>query len=291
MAFFDDFESYNAFSLDFEPWINCDYDYDDTIGLIEIYFEHNGSPMSFMVFDPSMTEPAIDGISGVEPLSGNQYLLCWQAMYTEINNNWLISPTIEIDDNCYVEFWARTLLYCDNAAQFRVGVSTDGRLPEDFTFYDDGQYQSVEGEWIRMHYDLSQYIGQEISIAIQSNYQGHRALMLDDFAIIKKAEISASNNEMIPEKMAIAGNYPNPFNPETRIDFYNSNDNKNVMLDIYNIKGQKVKTLINGKMAAGYHSVIWDGKDDAGNIVSSGVYFCRIESTGEIGTRKMMLLK
>jgi len=86
-------------------------------------------------------------------------------------------------------------------------------------------------------------------------------------------------------------NYPNPFNPETNIVFNLPEDGK-VQLDIYNIRGQKVKTLINSNLDQGNHSVIWNGEDDSGKKVSSGVYLYKLQVNGKTEkTKKMLLLR
>lgn len=85
-------------------------------------------------------------------------------------------------------------------------------------------------------------------------------------------------------------NYPNPFNPTTTIR-YNLADNGNVRLTVFNLKGQKVRILVNGHRPAGEHSVRWDGNDDSGRAVSSGLYFYRLETDKVRQTRKMILLK
>ncbi len=85
-------------------------------------------------------------------------------------------------------------------------------------------------------------------------------------------------------------NYPNPFNPETTISFELSKPG-NVDLNIYNLKGELVKRLINNKMSNGKHSMVWDGKDNNGKICSSGVYCYKIESNGRVETKKMLLMK
>jgi len=66
---------------------------------------------------------------------------------------------------------------------------------------------------------------------------------------------------------------------------------RQVFLDVFNIKGQKVKTLVNGVRGAGRHSVVWDGNDAGGRAVSSGVYFYRMTSDGYVKTQKMVILK
>ncbi len=93
----------------------------------------------------------------------------------------------------------------------------------------------------------------------------------------------------------VKGNYPNPFNPETSIEFSlkgHSNEEVEVNLTVYNIKGQKVITLIDGKInPSGQHSVRWSGKDDTGNSVSSGVYFYKLQTPDYSETGKMVLMK
>jgi flagellar hook assembly protein FlgD len=66
---------------------------------------------------------------------------------------------------------------------------------------------------------------------------------------------------------------------------------KEVELKIFNLLGQEVRTLVNKRQAAGYHSAVWDGRDDAGNPVASGIYLYRIQAGEFVNVRKMVLLK
>jgi hypothetical protein len=85
-------------------------------------------------------------------------------------------------------------------------------------------------------------------------------------------------------------NYPNPFNPETNIAFTLSNES-NVKLSIYNLKGQKVKSLISSRFTKGQHSIIWNGRDNNNSDVSSGIYFYKLETDSKTITKKMILMK
>ena len=86
-------------------------------------------------------------------------------------------------------------------------------------------------------------------------------------------------------------NYPNPFNPITTINYYLI-ENSKVEINIYNIKGQKVKQLINEHLSTGQHSVIWNGKDDNNKLVSSGVYLYKLNVNNKTEVvKKCMLLK
>jgi uncharacterized membrane-anchored protein len=84
--------------------------------------------------------------------------------------------------------------------------------------------------------------------------------------------------------------YPNPFNPQTEIA-YSLPENSYVKLTIYNIQGQKVATLLDEYQSAGTKSVIWDGCDESGDPVASGVYLYRIEAGSQTVTNRMVLLK
>ncbi|MCB5230428.1 MAG: C25 family cysteine peptidase [Candidatus Cloacimonas sp.] len=85
-------------------------------------------------------------------------------------------------------------------------------------------------------------------------------------------------------------NYPNPFNPDTNIEF-SIKDDDDVELEVYNIKGQRVKTLINEKLERGKHSVVWNGTDHYNRAVGSGIYLLRLKTNEKTLSRKMMLLK
>jgi hypothetical protein len=85
-------------------------------------------------------------------------------------------------------------------------------------------------------------------------------------------------------------NYPNPFNPETTISFF-VDKNSEVVIDIYDIKGRKVKSLVRENYSRGNHSVVWNGRNEEGNPVASGVYLYKMRSGSFSKSRKMILLK
>ncbi|MFQ6032962.1 MAG: T9SS type A sorting domain-containing protein, partial [Candidatus Zixiibacteriota bacterium] len=99
-----------------------------------------------------------------------------------------------------------------------------------------------------------------------------------------------SEEEDIPKKYALFQNYPNPFNPQTSIQFDLPKDTE-VRLTIYNILGQKVKTLVDERLRAGHKQVLWDGKNEKGKEVSSGIYFYRIQAGDFSETKKMTIIK
>ena len=99
-----------------------------------------------------------------------------------------------------------------------------------------------------------------------------------------------NSDDLIPLVTELQGNYPNPFNPTTTIKYALNADTK-VELEIYNIKGQAVKTLVNENQAAGYHSIVWNGKDNSNRQTASGIYFYKFKAGNIVSMKKMILMK
>lgn len=94
----------------------------------------------------------------------------------------------------------------------------------------------------------------------------------------------------VPETVELRGNYPNPFNPTTNIEF-SVPEAMDVRLDIYDAMGRLVKSLVNDNLEAGVHNVSWNGTDAAGRQVASGAYFYRVQTGSVVQTKQMILLK
>lgn len=97
-------------------------------------------------------------------------------------------------------------------------------------------------------------------------------------------------NGTLPKEFGLEQNFPNPFNPSTSIHFALAKEVK-TRLEVYNVLGQRVRTLVHGVMPAGLHTVNWDGKNDAGEQVGSGVYVYRLQSADFVRTRRMLMVK
>jgi len=111
-----------------------------------------------------------------------------------------------------------------------------------------------------------------------------------DYSILQFGELG---NQDTPDALitdVLNPNYPNPFNPETKISFQLA-EKSDITLSIYNTKGQKVKTLLKGKYESGLQTIIWNGTDDEENKVSSGVYLYKLQTNNETLTHKMLLMK
>ncbi|MCK4311824.1 MAG: T9SS type A sorting domain-containing protein, partial [Candidatus Cloacimonetes bacterium] len=134
---------------------------------------------------------------------------------------------------------------------------------------------------------------------IKAVYDGGYESQYSEGVVIEHVPVN-TGDILIPAKTELAGNYPNPFNPavagagrspETTINFA-LKEAGDVTIEVYNIRGEKVITLVNGYMEAAYHSVVWDGKDSSNRNVSSGIYFYKMKVGGRYtSTRKMILMK
>jgi len=128
--------------------------------------------------------------------------------------------------------------------------------------------------------------GQTYTAGVEAVYdEGVSDLVTLDFTY---TGVGAGNNLL--GSTVLRGNYPNPFNPETTISF-NLSTAGHVTLEVYNIKGEKVRTLVDAEMTASEHTVVWDGRDDNNKSVSSGVYFYKMKADKFVQTRKMILMK
>ncbi|MCL1827592.1 MAG: choice-of-anchor D domain-containing protein, partial [Candidatus Cloacimonetes bacterium] len=102
--------------------------------------------------------------------------------------------------------------------------------------------------------------------------------------------VAEEDSVELPKTTHLGNNYPNPFNPETTISFSLVKESY-ILLDIYNIKGQKVYTLVDNELSAGHHNIVWYGIDQNGNAQSSGVYFYRMKTAEYQAVKKMILMK
>ena len=154
------------------------------------------------------------------------------------------------------------------------------QTPETFIINSFGKYtdeMKIELTYTSLGWDFENIW--EISPSINGGYPYLRYPIVNEF------------DTTIPIKdNVLYQNFPNPFNPETTISFILKTDS-HVIIDIYNIRGQKVKSLVNEIKTSGNHSVLWNGTNENGLSVSSGFYLYKMQTNNFVATRKMVLLK
>ncbi len=129
----------------------------------------------------------------------------------------------------------------------------------------------------------------EVRLHVYSRFTG--TIYFDDLsAEVIQSATGIAAQQGLPKTYELQQNYPNPFNPTTNIQFAVPRESQ-VTLTIYNILGQKVRTLVDDNRAAGRFEIVWDGKDDHGATVGTGLYLYRLQAGDHAIVRKMLLLK
>ncbi len=147
-----------------------------------------------------------------------------------------------------------------------------------------GEWRNTSGMYVARLMDpgTGEQLGTWTSIPVSAGRQTYLTLQIGQRARAKLAKAAG--------KAALGQNQPNPFNPATTIRFELA-EAVPVQLNIYNALGQLVRTLVDDSRGAGVHLVRWDGRDNRGNQLSSGLYFYRLEAEGFAEVRKMLLVK
>jgi hypothetical protein len=281
----DDFENHPDFALQFPPWTLIDLDQSPTFGFTNVTFPNEESPMAYIIFNPSETTPPMD----LEAHSGDKMAASFAATAGP-NNDWMITPQLQLGENSTLTFWARSYTATYGLERMKVGVSTTSMLPTTFTIISEGDYVEVPTAWTEYTFDLSDWDNQNVWLAVSCASDDAFVFFVDDFHVQSVLEVSADDPTVTPQFTSLKGNYPNPFNPETTISFA-LDQTGHVSLDIFNIKGQKIATVVDGTMEAGNHNVVWNGKTDNNREAGSGVYFYRMKSGKYSSTKKMIMMK
>lgn len=169
-------------------------------------------------------------------------------------------------------------------------VVTDS-LEQICAYLDDGESLSSGLVELVFFYESKSQPMEMKSVAINNTQLSSSVIGGDSAYPVYNIKVSNADlsNTVVPV-LRLEQNYPNPFNPTTSIR-YSIEEPGSVSLDIYNIKGQLVKTLYHGNAEIGSHTAIWNGLDNSGNACSSGVYFYRLRTPKTSLVRKMLMLK
>ena len=247
----------------------------------------------------------VDGDGSMELLfSGDDgYLHAWDPIANEESNGWPIdlgSPvinepiTMDIDNDgdqeviCVTES-NEVHFYHHDGASFQnfpyISHHSIYSTPAVGDIDNDGDYEVILGTSSDLRViDIAQEAGDKYTWATYRS-SNHRNGYFD----VTLASTS-SNNFTIPTKYSLGNNYPNPFNPITRISYGLPKDS-NVSITVYDINGRVVNLLIDSDQPAGQGSIIWNGKNDAGMSVAAGLYFYKMQAGTFHQTNKMILLK
>jgi hypothetical protein len=276
----DGFESYENFALVFAPWTCVDVDQSTTYGMTGISWPNAYAAQAYMIFVPSATTPAV---TDAEPHGGIKMAACF-ASTTPPNNDWLITPVLS--NPTEISFWAKSYTDEYGLERFKVGVGTDTN-PANFTIISGTNYIQAPVDWTEYTYSLTGYTG-NVYVGIQCLSNDAFIFFVDDVRVTGGTANDDPGTPVVATELH--GNFPNPFNPETTIR-YSVKEASPVTIEIYNVKGQLVRTLVSEAKAAGNYNVTWNGRDNNGNAAASGVYFYKMNAGKYSSTKKMIMMK
>lgn len=155
----------------------------------------------------------------------------------------------------------------------------------------EGQVALNQKEWQVAEIALEGLTDPITEIAFFGNLSG--TFFLDDIRLVSASPgtvVQEAHTDGEPQEFALDANYPNPFNSGTVIGFALPRSEE-IELATYNLTGQKVATLVAGRRQAGTYTVRWDGRDDQGRELASGLYLYRLQAGIQVETRKLVLVR
>lgn len=259
-----DFEDQEDFSLTFGDWTTLDVDGSATYGFGDIDFPHEYEPMAFIAFNPLATTPPI---SGMEPHGGERFGASFAAENPP-SNDWLISPQVTLGENPSISFWVKSYTDDWGLEVYNVLVSTTDLNPSSFELV-AGPVSAPAEEWTLVSYDLDQYIGQEVYVAIQCVSDDAWVFMVDDIVI---SFMVSTNDLPVFENLMV---YPNPSNGILNVKA----DSKINKVQLVNLAGQVV-----------YESTVLANETIINTAsITKGLYMLNITSDRGVVTKKISL--
>jgi len=209
----------------------------------------------------------------------------------------------------YVSLWIDNRSWEQSGGNYTIDIRQDGaagytwdlvldyslKNPENALITKFQSITELPANWIMYLFDLTEDVAinlhQQYEISIQP--KADEAQTKRYKLVIGTEEFVLQNSEnipLIPLEFELFQNYPNPFNATTTISF-NLPKKKHVTIKIYNILGQKVKTLMDEEIRGGHHKLIWNGLNDHGNMISTGLYILRLQTKNNVAVKKLLLIK
>ncbi len=220
-----DFEAQEDFALTFDPWEAVDLDGSETYSITDVTFPNQGMPMAFIAFNPLTTEPPVTGMT----THGGERLGACFASVTPPNNDWLISPQVTLGENPMLTMWVKSYTAQYGLEKYNILVSTTDNNPSSFTQI-AGTIEAPATAWTYVEYDLSDYTGQAVYVAIQCVSNDAFIFLVDDIAI---SFVTSTGDQPAAQSLKV---YPNPAS-----DVLNINAGTEISkASLYNIAGQMV---------------------------------------------------
>ncbi|MCK9423859.1 MAG: choice-of-anchor J domain-containing protein [Bacteroidales bacterium] len=184
-----DFESIADFSLTFGDWTVNDVDHNPTYGIINHTFPHQMEPMAFICFTPAQVAPSMAADPNIQPHSGQRFGACFSSDPPS-NNDWFISPQIQLGTNGVFSFWVKSYSDLYGLDKYQVLVSVSDNNPSSFSSISGPDSLQTTLNWIRKNFSLSKFDNQKVYVAIRCVSKDNYLMMIDDLEV----RTSTSNN-------------------------------------------------------------------------------------------------
>lgn len=207
------------------------------------------------------------------PVTPSKYI----SVYSKHPNSHLAADYRSISKTGH--FWDFELISSEANAQINLLLKKSGSLPTNFNvFILDNKQERV--------YDIGHLMQYAVNLEKGEKSRSFRIIV----GTLEFAEENTNGIPFIPLEYSLSQNFPNPFNPTTSIQ-YTLSHSAETKLEIFNILGQKVRTLVNEFQKIGTYSIFWDGTDESGKGISSGVYYYRLKANSFSSVKKMTFVK
>ncbi|MDO5510018.1 MAG: choice-of-anchor J domain-containing protein [Weeksellaceae bacterium] len=236
----EDFESAEVWAVDsVEGWTFIDLDERPTYSMTNYTFPNQAYTGVAIVYDAAEVDPPYPASATYQ---GNQGLYFYAAVPgggVTANNDWAISPQVQLGDDSRLTFWARSITAQYGLERMAIGVSNTGTSPSDFTIVTPGTYIEVPAEWTEYEIDLGAWDGQAIHFAIHYQTADAYILMTDQFEIWSSG-LSTSD---VAATRSTSHIYPNPARDVVNVQLAEGFDVANTVINVYNLKGQLIQSV------------------------------------------------
>ncbi|MDD4224716.1 MAG: choice-of-anchor J domain-containing protein [Candidatus Cloacimonetes bacterium] len=266
------FEGFQPFTQTVPGWQNLDQDGCDSWLWNGVSFPGLGEPLAWLVFAPQQTQPPLAGFGA----HSGATMLASLASFPPPNNDWLISPRLQLGSAPSLNFWVRSHTADYGLERLRVLISNAGTATEDFVSLSPGNWLLVPAEWTEHTYDLAAWQGQSVHLAFNCVSWDAQALYLDDIVVTGEGGYVPVHEEVAPSLDFRV--YPNPCRGDFRVE-----DPSKLPFDlaVYDLRGRKLYSApaLNG-FSSSEHSL----------RLAAGIYFLRLERGPHSQIRRLAII-
>lgn len=236
----EDFEDATTWAVDsVEGWTFIDLDQRPTYAMSGYTFPNQAYTGVAIVYNAALNDPPAPSTAAYQGEQGLYFYAAVPAAGQPGNNDWAITPQIQLGDDSRITFWARSIVATYGLERVAFGVSNTGTNPSDFTIVTPGQYIEVPVDWTEYEVDLSAWDGQQIYFALHYQTEDAYILMTDQFEVwgtgLSTSDVAATRST--------THIYPNPVKDVVNVQLAEGFNQANTVINVYNLKGQLIRSV------------------------------------------------